>query len=247
MPTRAILGRAFVLAKLNFLKAVAYVLDEAGPEAHHAARLVADLVGETVYSKLAEELLSAAIANPFNSRDLRRAAAHKLITMWDERLALPVSQLPSILLSAWRARVKVRAVFGSLIGVHEILSLIREECEPAFVSYFAQDSVTDDVREAFREFLFGLPYEDLQNVERYMDEHRLAIISPEQVRALVGDQWHTTLFSVPTPEQMYHSYWRRRIRAEYRVLSGHPGPHKTAEGYIMEFLLREEVTAQRSA
>lgn len=240
MPTRAILGRAFVLAKLNFLKALEYLLEEAGEEAHPAAGIVRDLVSEAVFSKLAEELLSALIANASNPMDLRRTAARKLILMWDERLTLPVSELPSVLMSAWRARIRVRAVYGTLIGAKELLSLIKAECEPRFVNYFIRDHVTEDEREAFREFLFGLPYEDLQRIDCYMREHQLGTIRPEQVQELIDSTLHPILLGDPSPEQMYMSYSRRRIRADYRRISNNPGPRKTAEGYIMESLLRGE-------
>lgn len=241
MPTRAVLSRALLLAKINFLKAVLYVLEEAGAEVRASVAVVAGLIGEAVFSKLAEELLCAATANPFNSMLLRRAAARKLVAIWDERRTLPVSMLSPILVSAWRARLKVRAVYGTLIGVSEVFSLIREECEPDFVNFFAREHVTDDEVEAFREFLFGLPFENLQLVRNHMQEHGLKVVSPKLVQKLVGSPQQSLPMGDPSPEQIYHSYWRRRIRAEYRVIMHSPGPRKTAEGYLMEMLLREEV------
>ena len=241
MPTGAILGRAFVLAKLNFLKALEYTLEECGDEARDGVEILKELVGETVFSRLSEELLSASIVNSQNGMELRQAAARKLIVMWDDRLSLSVEKLPAILLSAWRARGKVRAVFGTLIGVTELFSLIQAECPPSFVEYFEREHVTSDESGAFREFLFGISYEDLQKIEEYMRENDLKVIRPAQVQEIISTPQHPLRLGDPSPEEMYNSYCRRRIRADYRAVARAPGPRKTAEGYIMETLLLEEL------
>jgi hypothetical protein len=239
MPTGAILGRAFVLAKLNFLKALAYLLEAAGDRCRAAAAGLRDVAGDTVFSKLAEELLTGAISNPKNPEDLRRAAAQKLLVMWSDRLRTPIGEFQPVLRSAWRARGKVRAVFGTMIGVNEVFSLIQAECESRFVNYFARDRVTGDEREAFREFLFGLSYEELAQLQAYMEKRGLSVITPAEVSSVLSNRPQPLVLGDPSPERIYDSYKRRRIRAEYRALSGTPGPRKTAEGYIMESLLRE--------
>jgi len=240
MPTGAILGRAFVLAKLNFARGLANLLDSGGEPAREVATQVHEIVGDTIFSKLAEELLTAAISNPNNATPLKRAAAKKLLLMWNDRLRLPVGEFPTALLSAWKARGKVRAIFGSLFGVTEFFSLIQAECESDFVNFFSREHVTSDESQAFREFLFGLSYEELEQLRLYMEEHQLSIITPEQVGALLTNPVLPPHLGDPSPEQIYNSYCRRRIRADYRSIAGTPGPRKTAEGYIMEALLQED-------
>jgi len=241
MPTGAVLGRAFVQAKINFLKALQHVCTESGEVASDIAMTIGDLVGDAVFSKLAEELFSAAISNPTNPPDLKKAAARKLIHMWNNRLKLPISEFPSVLLSAWRARRKVRAIFGTLIGVTEVVSLITAECEPRFVSYFARDHATEDEQQAFQEFLFGLAYEELNQLRDYMKENNLSVVTPDDVGRVVRSGVKPAFFGYPTPDQMYASFCRRRTRAEYRLVTGSRGPRKTAEGYIMEAILREDI------
>lgn len=243
MPTGAILGRAFVLAKLNFLKALAYLLDGASEQAREAVGHIKECISDTIFSKLAEELLTGAISNPNNPFSLKRAASLKLLVMWNDRLRLPVGEFPPVLLSAWRARGKVRAIYGTLIGVNEVLSLIQAECESRFVNYFAREHVTSDEMAAFREFLFGLSHEELEQLRKYMKENDLQVISPEVVQKVLSNLTYIPVFSNPSPEQIYSSYYRRRLRAEYRAITGAPGPRKTAEGYIMESLLRDGADA----
>jgi hypothetical protein len=244
MPTSALLARSFLLAKVNFLKSVAYSLEDSGPEGEAAREALQDLVGEAIFLKLAEELLTALVSNPLNALPIRHCAARKLVSIWDENIRLPVDRLPSVLLSAWRARGKVRAIYGTLIGVNEVFSLVQAQCQSRFVNYFVRDHVTADEREAFREFLFAISYEDLEQLQRYMEEHGLTVISPEQVKEVVSTPMHPVIPGDADAEQMYSSYCRRRIRADYRAISDVPGPRKTAEGYMMESLLREECAAE---
>ena len=242
MPTGAVVGRALVLARINFLKTLIYCLEPLG-EGEEITRLRAALqerVDDAVFSKLAEELLTGAVSNPRNSYDTRRRAARQLLRIWSNLVREPVLGFPTVLLSAWKARRKVRAVYGTLFGSDELLSLIREECEPRFVSFFTREQATSDQGEAFREFLFGLPYEELEQLQRYMREHGVPVLSREQVYQIVGKNLPPPETGQPSAEEVFSSYWRRRIRSEYRSLSTSPGPHKTAEGYIMESLLEEQ-------
>jgi hypothetical protein len=243
MPTGALFGRALVLAKVNLLKALKYSLEGAGADAEPTIDALTELIGEAVFSKLADELLTALASNPRNDMAMRRQAARKLVSMWDDVVQLPVGKLPSVLLSAWRARGKVRAIYGTLIGVSEMFSLVQAQCQSQFVNYFVRDHVTADEREAFREFLFAISYEDLQRLQEYMEENNKKAISPEEVEQVVGSPLHPLLPGTPNPEHMYNSYCRRRLRADYRVLSENQGPRKTAEGYMMESILKAEIEA----
>ena len=240
IPTGAILGRAFVQAKINFLKAFARIAKTSNAASSVS---VGELVGDAVFTKIAEELLTATLANPLNDLELKRAAAARLVAMWDDRFKLPVETFPSVLVSAWRARRKVRAVFGTLVGVTEVLSLIKAggQTESAFVNFFSRERVTNDEAQAFQEFLFGMPYEELIQVRKYMDENGLSVVSSDQVREILDAPVRPAFFGYPTPDEMYAAYRRRRTRAEYRSLTASVGPRKTAEGYLIEAILLREI------
>lgn len=63
------------------------------------------------------------------------------------------------------------------------------------------------------------------------------IVGPAEVWRILGHPPPSNPDPRFNAEAVYASYRRRRVRAEYRVLSHAPGPHKTAEGYIMEYHL----------
>jgi hypothetical protein len=267
IPTGAMLGRTVVLARVNFLKSLRYGLEpcldpsfkelrlktsrvERGLKPRHAEWLkpllekLLDLEENGIFRKLTEELLTYVVANHRNSAALREAAARKLLSIWNNRDDEEVDDFHTVLLSAWKARSRSNTIYGTLFGSDEVLSLIRCECEPRFLSFFTRDQVTPGQTQAFREFLFGLPHEELQLLQSHMSDHGLQVISRDQVHEILGREATYTppMDSEPTAEEIFASYYRRRIRAEYRALSGRSGPDKTAEGYIMEALLREEFT-----
>ena len=270
IPTGATLGRAVVLARVNFFKSLRYCLepclDDARAEANRSNRKLdrnaddrgdqtgaistlepllhelRDLEENGIFRKLTEELLAYVVANHRNSAVLRKAAACKLLNIWNDRDDEKADDFHTVLLSAWKARSRSNTIYGTLFGGNEVLSLIREECEPRFLSFFTREQVTPGQTQAFREFLFGLPHEELQLLQSHMSDHGLQVISRDQVHKILGREATYTppMDSEPTAEEIFASYYRRRIRAEYRALSGSGGPDKTAEGYIMEALLREE-------
>ncbi|HEX3479519.1 MAG TPA: hypothetical protein VHT91_31060, partial [Kofleriaceae bacterium] len=42
------------------------------------------------------------------------------------------------------------------------------------------------------------------------------------------------------PMALYRSYQRRQLAADFRLLSNAPGPRRTAEGYLMVYLLDQQ-------
>jgi hypothetical protein len=240
IPTGAVVKRAYLLARINFLKALKYSIATCTREqAAELPEALQEVVDDGIFAKLAEELLTAAVANPLNPLPLRRAAARKLLGLWSDPSRQPVGEFPKVLLSAWRARRRIKVIYGTLFGVDEVLSLIREQCEDKFLNFFSRDQVTTDQVEAFREFLFALSHEDLKLLEAHMQAEGLKIITRDQVYRLLGKSGPPATAASPTAEEIFASYYRRRVRAEFRAMSKSSGPHKTAEGYLMESLLRE--------
>jgi hypothetical protein len=255
LPSRVVIGQAYLHAKINFFRDLIAILGDEirDAEIRRVKDGLDDVLADAMYFKLAEELLIGSLANVANSMELKKAAAELLLPMWEQRHTPPIQAFIRLLLSAWKARCRVQEVFGSLAGFHEVTLLLMAECDKAFLDFFNRVDVTQDKREALREFLFGIAYEDLQKLEQYMEEHGIRNIGPEDVSRILG---HTRYQNRPlvnpfgkgNPEAVYLSYRRRRFRADYRVFTNQPGPHKTAEGYLMEYhLLHEPKPHERGA
>jgi hypothetical protein len=240
IPTRAVLGQAYLVAKINFFKSLTYALD--GVASHDALRAEMEAeLGQSIYSKMLEELFLSVVTDRTATHALKGRAAALLFRIWDDRLLAEVDDVAPLLESAWEARNKVRPVLGTMLGAHEIFRLFREARDDRFLEYYtSRDEVTADEMAAFEEFLFGLSHEDIGALRRHLSEQHLAALTPAEARDFLGphhDAWASTHTG---PQALYSDYRRRRMLAASRALNGLPGPKKVAEEYVLAAWLCRE-------
>ncbi len=237
IPTKAVLGQAFLIAKINFLKALGYALDASS--ANDALRdQIIEETGQSIYSKLAEELFVSIVTDPHGRADVKASAAQFLFRIWEDRLEIEIDDFAPVLESAWLARNKVRPVMGTLLGTHEVFQLFREARDDRFLDYFGSDDVPEEQLLAFEEFLFGLSHEEIGELRAYMLSHGADVVSLDQARALLGTPRKSWTPGHDGAQALYTSYKKRRVKALYRSLTKVPGPKKTAEEYVMAAFLQ---------
>lgn len=236
IPTKAVLGQAYLVAKINFFKALNYALEAAGAPTDG----VEVELGQSIYSKLAEELIIAIVSDPTAESAVKRAAARSLFRIWEERLTTEIDDFAPFLEAVWSARDRMRPVLGTMRGTHELFRMIEQTRDARVLDYFTGDDVPHEQMQAFEEFLFGISHEEIERLRAHLAENAVSVVSDEDARCLLGrhkESW------VPTggPQAFYTSYKKRHLRAAYRALTGTEGPKKTAEEYVMTaFLLRGE-------
>ncbi len=240
VPTKAILGNAYLLVKINFFKGLGYAIESAfgGPE---LLERVNDEAGQSIYSKLAEELFLAIVTDPAGRRNVKVHAARELFNIWEHRLDAEIDDFAPVLESVWLARDRVRPVLGTLKGTSEFLRMLGMASNHSFFDHFVDDDVPEEELNAFEEFLFGIAHEEIRKLRDHMESHEQGVVSQEQARGILGrknDSW------VPLwggPQAIYSSYKKRKVKAHYRTLTNAPGPKKTAEEYVMiAFLDRDD-------
>jgi hypothetical protein len=242
LPTKAVLSRAFGIAKVNFLTSLRFVVEACQSE--EVPSLLEEIAGdveEAVYTRLAEELLGTLVTSPSTDADMKRLAAFQLVDLWEGRIELTIDRFMPVLRSAWQARQRAKRVFGTMLGTAEVLQLLFRDCAPEFVGWFSRREATPEQQSAFEEFLFDLPYESLQRVRYRMMEDGLSVIDRAKVEEYLGLTPGVLQPMVADPKDLYISFRRRRVRAQYRANTGAPGPRHTAEGYLMEAILRHQV------
>lgn len=235
LPVRVIFGRAYLVAKINFLKSVAYGLEAAAAPAELRDRAEFEL-GQSIYSKLGEELFTSIVTDAGGERRVKLAAARSLFHVWEERLSTEIDDFAPVLESVWQARNKVRPVLGTTLGTHEFFRLLHECRDTRFLEYFEGD-VPEEQVQAFEEFLFGLSFEQLGAVRERMESEHASSISHEQARAGLPPSWSPRATG---PQALYTSYKKRKVKAQYRVLTSAPGPKRTAEEFVMTAFLSRD-------
>ena len=225
LPTRALLGRALVMAEANFYRALTHICRDVldGDASHRLHEQSSRRLRVCLYTKLAEEVLSTITTDDRLSNAVRSKAVDALAQIWDRRLTYRVSEFFPILEATWEARQRITATGGTLAGTTEIFDLFKAGCDPAFVEYFGESPLPDEV-EAFREFLFAASAEEL---------NRLA------VHMVASGSWATRLegsihASDRDPATFLFEFFRaRQLQASSRRMADLPGPKHTAEAYVM--------------
>jgi len=244
LPLKATLSRTYLLTKINFLrgfvKATCAIGDVPG-----VAKMSHDLreeLAQSIYTLLAEELFLALLRKPDVTRRTKQRAADQLITVWDDAM-LEIDDFAPLLESAWHARNRINSAYGTLLGATETFRLIMEDCNADVLEFFGRDGMSPDESAAFEEFLFNMTSEELAILRRAMQQQHLSAASPAWAAEILGRQIEE-LEHGPTheidPMALYRSYQRRQLAADFRLMSGAPGPRRTAEGYLMVYLLDQQ-------
>lgn len=237
-PTKAVLGQAFLVAKINFIDALESGLRAVSGPPDLLARLRYERA-ESIYTRLAEELFIGIVTDRAAAPPVKRRAAELLCGVWEGRLLTEIDDFAPVLEAAWEARNKVRPVLGTMLGTQEIFRMFQEARDERFLDYFVDGEISPEQAQAFEEFLFGLAHEDIARLRSHLAERGQAAISRDEAARLLGRDRVGDDGSDGGPMGLYSSYKRRRVKASYRALTGAPGPKRTAEEYVMlSFLQR---------
>ncbi len=245
LPIKATLQRSFLLAKIQlfrgFVKSISSLCKQ-HPEEYKA--LAADLreeLAQSIYTQMAEDLLLALLRKPTVTVPTKRRAARQLVQIWDNA-TVEIDDFCPLLESAWHARNRVHPGLGSLLGTTEYFRLVAEDCSDSFLDFFARDGVSEAENQAFAEFLFGLTWDELETLRTEMKRQKIDVSDETWAEKVIGRKIDHDCDDgqLIDPIALYRSYTRRQLAADYRIVSGKPGPRRTAESYLMIYLLDNE-------
>lgn len=239
LPLKATLSRTYLLTKINFLRGFLKATAAIGnaPDAARMAHELREELAQSIYTLLAEELFLALLRKPDVVRRTKERVADQLITVWDDA-ALEIDDFAPLLESAWHARNRINSAYGTLLGATETCRLVVEDCRPEVLEFFGREGMSSDESAAFEEFLFNMTSEELAVLRNAMEEQGVAAASPAWAAEILGRQIEDLEHSHEIdPMALYRSYQRRQLAADFRLMSGAPGPRRTAEGYLMIYLL----------
>lgn len=246
LPLKATLSRTFLLSKIMFLRGfvkATSALADAGPEFPLLTHQLREELAQSIYTQLAEELLLALLRKPDVLLETKRQAADQLIVIWDDA-QLEIDDFCPLLEAAWHARNRITSGFGCLLGTTEYFRLVCEDCPPPFLNFFAREEMSLAEGQAFEEFLFNMTFEELTTLRKTMKEQDLDVVSGDWASHILGRQIEALDRSGEIdPMALYRSYYRRQLAADYRILGSTEGPRRTAEAYLMIYLLNQRSRA----
>jgi hypothetical protein len=242
LPMRAITGKTFLLARLNFMRMLIHVVRSELNEATNRQTLLDAIhteISRCVLAQVCEELLMAVICRRDIPVKTRQRAALGLTYLWEDRIHFPMREFFPVLEATWEARRRILVTYGTLSGTAEIFDLMAKGCDEQFVDYFTRDNISGDAVMAFREFLFGLSTEELTTLEEVSAEKGEAVVTAMQVSETLDPQSLTVNTDADVATQLYTFFMKRHLEATARAIGNLEGPKHTAEEYVLlEFLER---------
>ncbi len=248
LPTRAVLGRGYAMAKFNYCRMLGIIVEEflgELPEVDELEQEVEDVMRDSVCTIIAEDLLMSIASDERLEEELRRRAAAVLAGLWENREVSAIQEFFRVLASIWKAKASMTVNYGTLAGIAELFCLARAGCDPEFLSYFCRDDVGDEERAALLEFMFNATSEELEIMRRYMREHGVKALDAEDVARIFDVPLSRLHRTTHTAEDLFFTFRERQVMASLRLVRNLPGPKKTAEEYVMIYLLRKQL--QREA
>ncbi len=240
MPTKALLGRTFELSRINLLALVRRLLGPADAEPG-ARRSVESAMLARLLAVMTEDVLLEILGYE-RDRELRMRAAHVLARIWDRRLEAEGHPFIPELATMWLMRRDSIPVFGTLLGTQEYISLYLS-VDTVCQNYIERAAGAPDEAAALEEFLFGLPFEELESVKEHLESAGVASIGLADIKRLLGKESIYLSDQGEDPLELYRFYNYRRKRAARRKHGGGPGPVRTFEENFMRFLLERNGNA----
>ncbi len=234
LPGKAVVARAFLFAKIEFLRTALIALNAIEP--NQAERINDSIDKElrlAIYTLLGQEVLLSLLPG---GNDVAVKAAKQLITLWDNA-SLAIADFCPMLEAVWSSRANAFPTMGSLVGASEYFELVAKGCPNSFLHFFTRDDVEEAEAAAFQEFLFELTYEELGYVRSEMEQRGVSVASPTWCSQLLNRVLRT---NSQDAIGCYNEFGRRMRAAKSRALNNRPGPRKTAEAYMMTFLLQQQ-------
>lgn len=240
LPTKAILGQGFLVAKFHAFTAITKV----AVNSFFSPQDVQELRQATLnimFTLMAEDVYMSLLDDPNLRPEVRRDLAEALAELWEHRLDPTVSQVAPILDALWTVRDQIAPNFGTMIGTSELLllSIALDDTWHRFIINRLGDA---DVATALEEFLFGLSYEDITLIRKELRNRGMNAIGRDEVPDFVG---HKATLANEDPRIFYRAYTQRRNNADARKRLGAPGPKKTLEDHYVQFIFERNREVQK--
>jgi predicted transcriptional regulator len=166
LPTRAILGRSFIITKINFYYFILKVLssDDANNDLLQNIRNCCE---KLVFSLMSEETYELIIENNLSNKNIIRIAADELSYLWEYRMDRNIDSFSPPLMALWRERCTVIPVLGTLKGTMEVL-MLSSKLSDDWIDFLSKKANTNNMMQALEEFIFGLNHEEINFLRKIM-------------------------------------------------------------------------------
>lgn len=238
-PTKAVLGRGFTIAKMNFFILISYICADyihlcSGKDN------IRKVISLNVFSIMAEEVFISIISDIYLDVEVRTQAGFLLVKIWEYRIYKGIEELEPILTDLWISRQSFTPSFGTMQGVSEITTFCSGH-NPMWIDFLENSDFDEDKLDALKEYLMGLSYEEIEKVEDYMESESILSFNIKDIDSVLEKSKSYPMNDYHDPREMYHFYVRRKNNADFREKNCMRGPKRTIENYIICYMIKHGI------
>jgi hypothetical protein len=235
VPTKALLGKGFFFAKINFFYMLYYLMDERSFALDSRGGMM-EIISGIVFNLMAEEVFLSIISDREIPEHTRSNAGYLLANIWEYRIDHGVTEFAPVLNNIWKARRNLHPSFGTMLGITELFK-ISGNSSHIWVDFLQRDNLCSEEVDAMREFLLGLSYEEMKILGENMERTGKSCLNENEIDIVLGIKKTYPEYIYDDPRELFKSYRHRHKNAGFRLMAGREGPKKTLEEYIMCYLL----------
>jgi hypothetical protein len=238
LPTKAILGQGYSIAKVNFFYMLLYIIKEDGDieDKDYLRFTILEIIKNNIFSIMSEEVFIAIVTDRNISMEIRSSAGFLLANIWEYRIYSGVKEFAPILLDVWRIKDNFDPSYGTMLGVSELFSIFFQ-ADQAWLDFLQKDDLSQNEIDSLQEFLFGLSFEDLKKLSDKMIVLNKRILTKSDVAEILGENSSKLNNKSNDPRDFFRSFSYRKNTAIYRKRGNIEGPKRTLEESLMCFLL----------
>jgi hypothetical protein len=196
------------------------------------------VVFSIVCTLMAEEVYFSCLEDPLFPGPIKRQLADDLISLWESGTdPRSVVHLPA-LEALWAARDSSPPTFGTMDGTSELLR-ISFDLGKDWQEFLVDQAESMETRWALEEFIFGLSYEEIQQVRSRLNRFGILAVGHDEVRSYLGSRPAYTIVRDSEPRAIYDFYVDRREAAVFRKRTSAQGPRKTLEEMYLKFRIAQ--------
>ncbi len=239
MPTKAILGRGFLVAKFQIFSAMTKIAINSSFEKSEIENIRTATLN-IMFTLMAEDVYISILDSNLLNKNAREEIAVALVYLWEHRLDQNTLKFAPTLTNVWFERNKLAPVFGTMMGTSELF-LLSSKLGDSWSQFTTQKLSNKIICQSLEEFLFGLSYEDILAVKSELKKQKQTATNKEQVFKFLQKD---TELDDNDPKLFYSSYVKRRNDANARKRLSIEGPKNTLEDYYISFLFENKIASK---
>jgi hypothetical protein len=235
VPTKVVATRSYIVAKFHAFSLLSILIGKESDFQVPLRRIVFSLIS----TLMAEEVYFSCLEEPALSRGIKQQIANDLVSLWDTATDPRAIRHLLALESLWVAREGAPPIFGTMDGNSELLRLSIEMGDD-WEEFLVEESTSTETQQALEEFLFGLSYEEIQQVRSRLLHFGISAVNYDEVRSYLGSKPAYTFMNLGELRAIYDFYVDRKEAAHFRKRVSAPGPYHTLEGLYLRYRILTE-------